>query len=210
MIALQAQVSENDLPDISIVDSVRIQKIKLKPTDTVRAMRLITISYKPLSAGGVDTVTSKGAYLDSLQLLQAIAQKIVNENQRAADATYLWYQALKNNKGLGQYYKLFQRVGQGTYYQYMWNQSGAQVTGKWGVNSSAIPSHTFTVTTDQKATRDNPVPTGQQKYAGTFRIIAPNRIQLLGYAAKVNDIFDLVSPGVYMSLDGTTFIQKIQ
>lgn len=184
------------LPDISTVDSVRVVKRFAAPGDSVRKIQFVTIE-----AG--DTI--RGALQDSAVLAQAIRDKIEAENSQASNNTYLLYQQFTKAKGVFEYGKMYQRITRQTYTDFTWSTKKAPYLGKWQFSGKGVTAHILTVGEDAKAIRD----TGTPKYSGTFRILAPTRVELVNYLANGTVItFDFVARNQVVR-NGQTFTQEV-
>lgn len=210
---LFAQLQTDGLPDIRSVDSIRVIKVKLNPTDSVRKIRFITFSYtqNPISKG-LDTARVNGALHDSLTLLQTLFARIYNENMEAAAVTRAAYSNNQKGKGVNEYYKMFRRIANRNYDAVTWQLYKTAYLGKWNIATSST-THSLTISETaqaaSRAQRDLPVPSGQTRFSGSIRIICENRIELVNYfSANQVIVLDAIAPGVYMSLDGSTFITK--
>lgn len=184
------------LPDISTVDSVRVIKRFAAPGDSVRKIQFVTIE-------GGDTI--RGALQDSAVLAQAIRDKIEAENSQASNNTYLLYQQFTKAKGVLEYGKMYQRITRQTYTDFTWSTKKAPYLGKWQFSGKGVTAHVLTVGEDAKAIRD----TGTPRYSGTFRILAPTRVELVNYLANGTVItFDFVARN-QVSQGGQTFTQEV-
>lgn len=196
------------LPDIATVDSVRVIKRFAAPGDTIRKIQFVTIEKG-------DTI--RGALQDSASIAQAIRDKIEAENSQAANNTYLLYQQFSKAKGVLEYGKMYQRVTRQSYTDWTWSTKKAPYLGKWQFSGKGVTAHILTVGEDAKAIRD----TGTPKYSGTFRILAPTRVELVNYLTNGSVItFDFVTRNqfqsqgqvitqeVFMSTNGEYFLVK--
>ena len=207
-LVLNAQNQQVKLPDVFKVDSVRIVKKTVTPGEPRK------IQYISIEQG--DTVRS--ALQDSAALANLVAQTINEENQKAANNTYLLYQSFTKSKGVDQYNKLFRRITGQNYRDFLWSLQKTPYLGQWQLSGIGIDSHVLTVTDDAKATRN----TGTPKYTGKFAVLSVgSRVQLINYL-KANETltFDFVGRNqftqngqqitqeMFMSTNGQYFLLK--
>ena len=107
------------LPDFASVDSVRVQKRKINPIDSVRSVRLITINYTP------DTTISRGIWQDSSTLSNRIFAEIWNQNMEDAAVSAAIFQRGFKQKGFTEFSKLYQRITNRQYWQTTWERFNA-------------------------------------------------------------------------------------
>lgn len=199
-----------ELPSLTDVDSIRVQKRKLSPSDTTRAIRIFSISFR--GATNADSLKHKKdeiPFQDSTIVANTLKVRIWEENNRSANNTYLLYQQLTKSKGIDQYNKLYKRVTGQNYFEWTWTQYSAQYVGTWNVYGQGITAHQMQVNSTAQAERQ----TGTPKYKGNFRILSDNRIELVGYfKAGESVVFDFVTKNgnaaVFMSTDGKFWIEK--
>lgn len=207
-----AAFSQVKLPDITKLDSVRIVKKKVSPTDSIRKVQFIAVE---CAGGGCDTI--RGSFQDSLSLAAAVREKINQENSLASDNTFRLYQQFAKTKGVGEYSKLYRRITNQNYTDYTWSTMKAPYLGQWQFSGQGVTSHVFTVAEDAKAIRDQ----GTPKYSGKINILAQTRLELVNYLTNNSTIvFDFVARNqvelggqrytqeVFMSTDGKYFIVK--
>jgi hypothetical protein len=196
LLAVCAEAQNIKLPDINKVDSVRVIKRYAAPGDSVRKIQFVTIEQGD---------TTRGALQDSAALVQAIRDKISQENSQASNNTYLLYQQFTKAKGVLEYGKMYERVARQKYTDWTWSTQKTPYLGKWQMSGQGITAHVLTVSEDAKAIRD----TGTPKYSGTFRILAQTRVELVNYLANNAVItFDFVARN-QVSQGGQTFTQEV-
>jgi hypothetical protein len=210
-VSVFAQVQPSDLPDITKVYKVTVDKKKINPTDTVKKVRLIPRYLDPKSDGSVDTLTAKGVYLDSAGIANAVIQKIVETNQAAAEATYRWFGSLSVAPGLANYNAIYKDITGQNIYAQTWSVYGSNYVGTWRLTianantGETVANHNLTIAADGKAKRG----TGTPNYSGQLQVNSPNNIQLSNYFAtnQVN-VFHAIGANTFISTDGRFFLIK--
>lgn len=210
-VSVFAQVQPSDLPDISKVYKVTVDKKKINPQDTVKKVRLIPRYLDPKSDGSVDTLTARGVYLDSAGIANAVIQKIIETNQAAAEATYRWFGSLSVAPGLANYNGIYKDITGQSIYTQTWAAYGSNYVGTWRIaianqnTGETVAAHTLTIAADGKAKRG----AGNPNYSGKVEVNSPNNIQLTNYfATNQINVFHQVGSNIFISTDGRFFLIK--
>jgi len=154
--------------------------------------------------------SKKLRFQDSTAVAGALAQKIFEASNQAANGTYLMYNTLKKTKGIDQFLIAYRRVTGSTYYDATWGALKNTYVGTWAFYGSGVTTHQFVVNDTGDAERVS----GTPKYKGKVRVWSDNRVELLGYLETGKSIiFDFVErlptgQNVFMSQDGSKYIYK--
>ncbi len=190
------------LPDLERIDTMRIQKGKVRPTDTLVSLRFITVDVQG------DSV--RGKWQDSAAVVESMLFTVWEEQNKLSAITNELWKSLRKTRGVDIYSRQIRRTTNRTYTEITFDRFGKNFLGTWRISING-QVHTATVEANRDVRRTNaqalPV---NQRFVGKFGIMCETRIMLERYTGAENITLDKIQgTEIFQSPDGRVLAQKI-